>query len=266
MDTSDIADARAAVPGWREVAWPKEHGSWSLALEPVVLGMIAVPSVAGAGLALAAVAGFFTRRPLRIVLFDANHARRLAAVRALLGCGLLALAGLAFAVRFAGASWWPWLLPSALAGVLFLVFDLRKAGREQGAELAGTAAFGWLPAIFAVIAGADSTSAVVIGLLMLARSVPTVLTVRASLRARKTGTRRFAVPIVAAFVAAMGVGVLCTRGEAPWVAGVLLAVLAARSVALLLFLPRTVRATTIGIAESVLGAVYVLAVGIAWRP
>ena len=47
---------------WREVVkltLPKEHGSWSLALEPVAFGLLVAPSAAGAALALAAGLGFF---------------------------------------------------------------------------------------------------------------------------------------------------------------------------------------------------------------
>ena len=36
--------------------WPKEHGSWSLALEPVALGLLVAPSPAGLALATAALA------------------------------------------------------------------------------------------------------------------------------------------------------------------------------------------------------------------
>jgi hypothetical protein len=264
MNSPATADARAAAPGWREVAWPKEHGSWSLAFEPVLLGLIAAPSAAGGALALAVVAAFFARRPLRIAALDATASRREAARRAVIGSAMIAIAGMAIAVALAGAEWWPWLLPSIAGGVVFLYFDLRKAGREQSAELAGTFAFGWLPAVFAAIGGADASASAALGALMLARAVPTVLTVRASLRARKTGERRVAIPLVAAGAACVAAGVLSVRGEVPWTATVLLGVLAVRSVALLVFLPRTVRATTIGIAESVLGAIYVLAVGIAW--
>jgi hypothetical protein len=46
---------------WRDLVMPREHGSWSLALEPLLFGLIAAPSLAGGGLALAVVAAFFGR-------------------------------------------------------------------------------------------------------------------------------------------------------------------------------------------------------------
>ena len=56
---SETAPRRGAV------FLPREHGSWSLALEPLALGLLVVPSAAGAALAAAALAGFFARRPLK---------------------------------------------------------------------------------------------------------------------------------------------------------------------------------------------------------
>src|SRR3974377_1668220 len=45
---------------------PREHGSWSLALEPVAFGMLAAPSTPGLALAAAAISGLFLRRPLKL--------------------------------------------------------------------------------------------------------------------------------------------------------------------------------------------------------
>ena len=117
--------------GPRELLLPKEHGSWSLAFEPVVLGLLVAPSVAGVALALAASAGFFLRRPLKLAVTAPaddprrRPARRWAAVL-MFGAGL-ALAGAA-ALGNVGALW-----PLAMAapcGLLFLWFDLRQAMRE----------------------------------------------------------------------------------------------------------------------------------------
>jgi len=52
----------------RSVFLPKEHGSWSLALEPVAFGLLIVPSLAGGSLAVSATAAFFIRRPLKSLL------------------------------------------------------------------------------------------------------------------------------------------------------------------------------------------------------
>src|SRR5688572_20448088 len=72
---------------------PKEHGSWSLALEPLALGLLIAPSWAGGALAGAVLAGFFVRRPLKAA-FTADLQRRREARGGLALLGMLALAGL----------------------------------------------------------------------------------------------------------------------------------------------------------------------------
>ncbi|HVU34981.1 MAG TPA: YwiC-like family protein [Opitutaceae bacterium] len=254
----------AASP-WSDLVLPKEHGSWSLALEPVALGMISAPSWAGLALSVATVAAFFTRRPLRIGVTEQRAARRLAARRAAVACGAVVLAGWCGALFGAGTGWWPWLLPSAAAGAFFLFFDLQQSGREQHAEIAGATAFAWLPAVFAALAGWPARSAAALGVIMLVRAVPTVLTVRAWLRGRKTGVRRPLLPLAAAVLAAIVGLELARSGLAPWIAAVLLVALALRSIALLLFSPATLRASTLGMIEAGVGAVFVIAVAFAWR-
>src|SRR5215472_11598321 len=81
---------------------PKEHGSWSLALEPVALGLLIAPSVAGGALAVAAVAVFFLRRPLKLGLAAKTDPRRPMAVACISILLLLALTGLLLAVKIGG--------------------------------------------------------------------------------------------------------------------------------------------------------------------
>lgn len=263
--TSSLASSPVAAPRWREVVWPKEHGSWSLVLEPLALGLLAAPSASGVAFAAAALAGFFARRPLRIAVHDAKPARRLAARRAVTALGATALAAFGIAVALAGASWLAWLLPTVVAGAAFLYFDLQQAGREQAAEMAGAAAFSWLPAVVAVLAGVGAVQAVTLAALMLARSIPTVLTVRAAVRARKSGEWRIAGPVVTSIVALAGLLALARTGLAPWTACVLVAMLALRSAVLLVYPRVSVRPSTLGMIEAATGAVYVLAVAVAWR-
>ena len=98
---------------------------------------------------------------------------------------------------------------------------------------------------------------------MLVRSVPTVLTVRTCLRIRKG--KLFS---IAPALAAAGAGIiltvwLVTHALAPWLALIFALVLAARTGWLLLWQPR-LTARTVGIIETLLGAlmVLVLALGV----
>src|SRR5208283_2159794 len=92
----------------RSVFLPREHGSWSLALEPLALGLFVAPSMAGVALALAAAAGFFARRPLRALVIPPGSGARSELVLALGILALCSAAGLGEAAAIAGpGSLWP---------------------------------------------------------------------------------------------------------------------------------------------------------------
>lgn len=256
---------RLAPPGWRDVMIPREHGSWSLAFEPLALGLLVAPSAAGALFALAVVAAFIARRPLRIAWSDASSGRCVAARRALLACAVVAAAFLLGAVSLTGIAWTLWLLPSAAAGAVFVAFDLRHGGREEPAEIAGSAAFAFLPAALATVAGWPAPAALALGLVMLGRTVPTVLCVRAYLRGAKTGVARTAPALAAALLAFAGATILVVLDLVPVTVAVLLGALALRSGVLLVFPRPALRARTLGLVEAIAGAVFVFCAAAAWR-
>jgi hypothetical protein len=250
---------RALVP-------PKEHGSWSLAFEPVALALLAAPSWAGAALAGATVAGFFTRRPLKLaVTLPAGDARRAAAMRwaALFGvvaAGFLALAGALGSWTALGP-----LLVAAPFGALFLWFDLRNEMREAEAELAGSTAFALAPAAFATLAGWPAAPAFALAAIAVARNVPTVLTVRSFLRLQKRQKTWPVAAVVAAGFSTGALAVLARQGLVPLAAALVSALLLARTLALVLPIRPDWPARRVGILEAVLGVVQLLAVGLAYR-
>lgn len=252
---------------WRagaQLTLPKEHGSWSLALEPVVLGLLVAPSAAGAALALAAGAGFFMRRPMKLALAGKRDSRQPLAIICTTILALVGLWGLLLAARFGAVGcWWP-LLPAALAGAVFAWWDGRNGARQGAAELAGALAFALLPTSFGTFAGWSVATSLALTVMMLVRSVPTVLTVRTYLRIRKGLACSIAPALV---MTGVGIGVtawLAALGLMPWEAGVFALVFAARTSWLLLGRPR-LTARTLGITEAVLGALMVLILSFAWR-
>jgi hypothetical protein len=261
----DCIGPRAFVANVRSLVLPKEHGSWSLALEPLALGLLIAPSLPAVPFSLAVVAAFFARRPMNIALREYRARRRAAARSAAFWCAGTAAVCFAATLLEAGSTWAMWLVPSAIAGVVFLNFDLRAAGRSQEAEVAGATAFALLPAAIAALAGWGTTAALAIALVMLGRALPTVLCVRAVLRGGKTGERHV-IPAVAAALVAVIVGVALASGHmAPWTPAILFAVFLVRTLLLLVFPRPAVRARTLGIAEAVSGVAFVLATAAAWR-
>lgn len=252
---------------WRaatQLTFPKEHGSWSLALEPVAFSLLVAPSAAGAALALAAVSGFFLRRPFKLVVAGEHDSRQPLALVCATILALAGLSGLVLAARLGViGGWWP-LLPAALAGAVFAWCDGRNGAREGAAELAGAVAFAFLPAAFGALAGWNLPASFALTAIMLVRSVPTVLTVRACLRIRKGQAFSIYPALVTAAVGIFLTVWLAALQLMPWAAVGFALVFAARTSWLLLGRPR-LTARTLGIAEAVLGALMVLILSFAWR-
>lgn len=251
--------------GWLDLALPKEHGSWSLALEPLAFGLLAAPSIGGAWLALAVVGAFFARRPLRLAWSDPAPERRAAARTVLAGCAGFSFAALAATVIAGGFIWSVWLLPAAVGGGLFVMLDLRGEGRSALAEIAGTAAFAAVPAALGILAGRPPAEAAALALVMGGRAVPTVMTVRAALRGAKTGVSTAGPALLAAGVAVALAAVLAVRGTLSWFPVAALAVLGVRTAGLLVWPRPILRARTVGMIEGGLGLAFVAAVGLALR-
>lgn len=267
--------ATAPNTSFRSLVVPREHGSWSLALEPVALGLLVAPSAGGASLALAVavVAGFFTRRPLKLAAtLPLADPRRAAALRwtflfATIALAALAAAAFAFGANKQQTDWralWP--LPLAAPfGAAFLWFDLRGEMREAEAELAGSAAFALVPAAFATLAGWSAGPALALAALMLARSVPTVLTVRAYLRIAK-GKPAQVGPAIASALASLAVAVvLAVFRLVPIATSVFAGVLATRAVWLLAPLAPAWSARRVGMMEGIVGLAYLVGLTIAYR-
>ncbi len=251
---------------WRaatQLTLPKEHGSWSLALEPVAFGLLVAPSAAGAALALAAVSGFFLRRPLKFALAAKSDSRQPLALVCAATLVLVGLSGLVLAARLgAVGGWWP-LLPAALAGVVFAWCDGRNGAREGAAELAGAVAFALLSAAFGALAGWPVAASLALAAMMLVRSVPTVQTVRTCLRIRKGQTFSIAPALVTVCIGFFLTAWLTTLRLMPWAAVVFAMVFVVRTFWLLLGRPG-LPARTLGITEAVLGALMVLVLSLAW--
>ncbi len=252
--------ARAAT-----VFLPREHGSWSLALEPLLLGALVAPTPAGGAIAAAALACFLARRPLRSSVEAEASPRRMVSRAALAAACAVAAAGLLEAAVLARpAALWPLPVVAAL-GALFLFFDLRREPRAVAAEFAGGAAFGFLPAAFAAAAGWSVPAALALTAAMLARTVPTIIAVRAYLRLSRGRPAGALAPISSALLALFLLTGLALYRLVPWCASVLAAVLLARTVLVLTVLRPSWPARRVGLTEAGIGLAYVAAIALAYR-
>ena len=224
-------------PSFKSVALPAEHGSWSLVTEPILLGLLAAPSLAGAALAVAGFALFLFNRPFKVYWTDRRRGRTFTrttmARRFALIYGGVALLLAAVAYLLAGPRpFAPFLLAAPLL-LIFVIYDQRP-GRFWQAELAAPVAFAAVVAAMALADGWAWPAALGLWGFMIARAVPAVLFIRARLRLDK---ERPAAPgeslaaVIAAHALALGgVAALAWWGWLPWLAVVAAVVLLARAV------------------------------------
>jgi YwiC-like protein len=250
----------------RTVALPIEHGGWGLALEPVALGLLVAPSLAGAGLALATLGAFLARHPLKLLASDRRNNRRFPrteiAKRFVLLYGATAALGLLIALMAATSKQflWPLLLAAPLV-VVQLVADAKGQSRALWPELAGSTA---MAAVATSIALADGWAwPVAFGLwaVLAARVVPTILYVRARL-ARLHGKEVVIIPVMTAHLAALAfILLLAWLNVVPLLASGALIVLMLRAiVGFSTGRPGTAKA--IGVSELAFGAMTLFAVAL----
>ena len=135
---------------------PAEHGSWFMLGFPLALGWLLRPSLAGGCLALAALAAFLGRPPLRRFL---NQQKDPAQLRALL---LLGAAAAALGILTGGLSNGRFLIPLACVSPLALFAlraDLERATRTLAVELAAQAFFAGLAAALVLAGGGTPAQA-----------------------------------------------------------------------------------------------------------
>ncbi len=217
-------NAPGQKPTFRSVALPTEHGGWGFTLEPIILGLLVVPSAATWELAVAALAIFLARRPFKIVSTDLLRRRWLprtsvAAVAAAI-YGSLALAGIAGSIITADAPFWE---PFAVALPLVafaLLADARSRSHTLAAELAGSAAMGSTVTAMALADGWDVLPAFGLWLVLIARGIAAIVLVRGQIR-RVHGKPTLAPRIYGGQVVAVTIVVVAAIADAvPWISTV----------------------------------------------
>jgi hypothetical protein len=249
---------------YRSVALPPEHGGWGLLFEPILIGLVAAPSVGGALVATAAIAIFLARQPLKIVLVDRAARRR---VPRTTHAAAFAVAYLALAVVTGGLAWrftgHGLLLPIACAAPLALVqlvYDARNRSRELLPEVCGAAALAVSASAIAAASQWPLAAAFALWAVAAARTLPAMVTVRervlrlhAEGRTQGPPRRPSAAPLIVHAAAMGAVYGIQRTGLVPRGVLTVLAVLAARAGFTLRASAPRVRAQRIGIAELVIG-------------
>lgn len=190
MSLATRAEGHARSP-LRSVAVPNEHGGWGLTSEPVVLGLLLAPSLAGVCLGVAAVLAFLARTPVKLLSLDVRHGRRtersrLAVRVAAVELGAIALLAIA-AVALAG---WTWAVPVLVAMPLVILewsFDARGRGRRLLPELSGAVGIASVAAAVIIAGGGSPSLAAGAWLVLAARAVGSIPFVRVQIARLRRG-------------------------------------------------------------------------------
>lgn len=258
-------NAGSGVP-LRHVVVPGEHGTWGFLSEPILLGLLVAFTPAGLLVAVATVAAFLARQPLKLLVVDRRrgrrHPRTLLSERAFAVLAVIAAVSLAGALALAHG---PLLLAVGLAlplGVLAVALDLSRRARSLAAELAAPLALGAASPAIALAAGWPTGVALGLWGVLAARIVPTIFFVRARLRLERVEHAGRALALTVQFAGLVWVAWLAARGLTPWIAVgavFLLALRAAHGLS-----PWRPRVTTkqLGLGELGYGLALVLAVAV----
>lgn len=251
----------------KSIALPAEHGGWGLLLEPIVLGLLLTPSFSGFYLALSAVGFFLARHPLTLVVLNGRRksprtslAKQFAAVYLMIG-----IAAFAAAIVFAQHSFALPVVMAAPFAMVQIAHDWSGRRRALLSEIAGGIAISSLAPSIALSHGWSPAESFALWGIMMARSLPAILYVRARV-ARLHRRAVSGLPMLAAHLCAVVVAAgLWRTGLGPRLAVVVMIILLARAV---FGFVRFQRATAkqVGFSEIAFGAMTVLALvlGRAW--
>jgi hypothetical protein len=245
----------------KPLALPVEHGGWGMLAAPVLLGLLAAPSVEALGVGLAACFAFLARHPLKLAAADWLQARRTARTRAAERFGvlyaILAAGALAWAAGAPSGWWWPLAAALPLAFAQFLD-DVRHQGRKLLPELLGAVALASVVASELRASGFGLAASFSAWAIVAAKTTSAVLYVRARIRCdRGLAFGRAAVLLahVLGLVAALG---LAAAQQVPWLAALGFGLLLARAAQGLSRAHRRVPAKTVGFMELAWSGVFVV--------
>lgn len=246
----------------RGIAVPAEHGGWGFLIEPLLLGLILAPSLAGIGIAIAAVAVFLLHQPIKIVVKDYRNGRVYQRTRLARGFAALysaiALAALQLTVTTADSAFWiPLIIALPLAAVQ-LALEFRSDGRSLLSEICGALVLAATASAILLAANQSFLVAALAWLLMALRAVPSIVYVRARIRLIHGRSTSIVPPLGAHFL-----GVLISI--ALWASGLTNALLPLATSLLLsrafygLRISKLTAARIVGIQEVIYGLIFTIA-------
>lgn len=251
----------------KNIALPAEHGGWGFVLEPVLLGLLVAPTLPGACLAIATLAAFLARQPLKMVMGDYRRGRRLrrTPIAERFALIYISVAALSFLAAIKTSDSYEFLLPILLAApgaFIQLTYDRASRSRLLLPELAGATAMASVAASIALMGGWRRGLAFGLWALLVARVVPTILYVRARLKELHHQQASKTVMLISHNGALLVALALCWFKLAPTLPVFVFLVLLGRALFGLSRFDRAATAKQIGIRELGFGAMTVAAIAL----
>lgn len=265
--TSKNDQAPSRPTSFKSVGLPAEHGSWSLVSEPILLGLLIVPSWAGTALAVAAFSLFLFNRPFKIYWGDRRRGRRYErsamAGRYASISAIVAIVNAAVAFGLAGLRPFMPLVMAAPLLATFMIFDQRP-GRHWQAELSAPTAFGAIVSAIVLAGGLGWLPALALWAFVVARAIPAVLFIRARLRLDKGKPVQIRWALFAHVMATIAVGALVWAGWLPRTAMLAALILLARAIWGLSTYRRRSSVKALGFLETGFGVMAILLVALGY--
>lgn len=217
----------------KAIALPTEHGGWGFLVEPLLLGLLLAPSWQGLAFALAMLGLFLLHQPLKIAVKDRlkgirTNRSRWAEGFALLYAGLSA--GFALPLIWLGTGNFYLMLGFMLPFILVqAVYDFRNQSRELLPELSGAIALALAASALVSLVNWDLLPALALWILLIARTIPAILFVRALLRKQKGKAANFSIVYIAHGLAILLCVGLALARMLPYLAGLVMLILALRA-------------------------------------
>lgn len=253
-----------ARPRLRSVALPVEHGGWAFLLEPVLLGLLVVPSWAGFWLSLSALGVFLIHQPLRTAAKDFVKGKQYVRTRWAIGFvflyGGLVLIGFVLALLTSDFVFWPPLVLAVPFALAQLWFESRNRGKELLPELSGAVALLAVASTIALAGGWELYQSLALWIILAARTVGSIIYIRARLRLVRGGIIDPKPVIWTHITGFILIILLVFLRLAPWLAALMMLALLARAAYGLTRASQTVRPQIIGFQELGFGLLYVIVI------
>lgn len=250
----------------KQIAFPREHGSWGYTLEPLVLSLLVGFSVNGVLLALSTFIIFLAHQPIRII-FNKSLNNKLR-IKAYLIFSIYAVSSMVLLILVLLDSSFYQLLPFFISVIImfgYLLLELNNVKRNIVIELLAAVSVGLIAMNIVLLNGWNWAYAAAFWFVILSRAVPTTFYVRSKLQiAKKQPTQELSV-FVSSFVSLLIVFVLTYFSYLPLLSIAAVLMLISRAYIGIYKLRGKLNVKKLGIMEFVYGIIFVLLVAAGYK-